>query len=151
MSRHNPGQTDKMTAVPLTPEAFQGFGAVLMARGPRPQRDEFAAHMENRRHGAKANLTYLQVPPRPAIIGAVERHTFSSQTFVPMNGARCLIAVCPSAADGGQAVHYDAGTWHGPLCPLAAPGEFVMLRWDDGSDDDTELHPLDRPITVAIG
>ena len=154
-----------LKAEPLTPEAFDGFGSVLMARGPAPHRDEFAGNIENRRAQAQPNLTFIHAAPKPPLIGAVERHAYSSQTFVPMNGVRYLVGVCPPAADGGpdldglvafvatggQAVNYDAGVWHSPLCVLDHPGEFVMLRWDDGSAEDTELVKLDRPVEVLVG
>jgi len=151
-------------ALALTPEVFLEFGAVLMSRGCAPQRDAFAGQVENRREQAKPNLTFIHAEPKPAMVGAVERHLYSSQTFVPMNGAKSLIAVCPSTPDGepkladlrvfvaggGQAVHYNAGTWHAPLCTLEQPGEYVMLRWDDGGTDDTELRRLDQPVEIDI-
>lgn len=151
-------------ALALTPEAFLEFGAVLASTGCAPQRDEFVGCVENRREQAKPNLTFIHALPKPAVVGAVERHLYSSQTFVPMNGAKSLIAVCPSAPDGepeladlrvfvaqgGQAVHYNAGTWHAPLCTLDQPGEYVMLRWDDGSIDDTELRRLDQLLEIDI-
>lgn len=154
-----------MKAAPLTPEAFKDFGAVLMATGEAPHRDEFAGNVENGRSDAKPNLTFIHAAPKPAIIGAVERHAFSSQTFIPMNGVSYLVGVCPPVpnggpdvdalavfvASGGQAVNYDAGVWHSPLGVLDRPGEFVMLRWDNGSAEDTELLKLDEPIEVQVG
>jgi len=151
-------------AMALIPEAFLEYGSVLMSRGIAPQRDEFAGHIENRRDEAKPNLTFIHALPKPPVVVAMERHPYSSQTFVPMNGARSLIAVCPSdtgdepdlsrlqvfVADGGQSVHYNAGTWHAPLCTLEQPGEYVMLRWDDGGIDDTELRRLDQPLEIDI-
>lgn len=153
-----------LKAEPLTPEAFEGFGSVLMATGPAPHRDTFAGNIENRRAEAQPNLTFIHAVAKPPLIGAVERHVYSSQTFVPMNGVRYLVGVCPPALDGGpdvnsliafvavagQAVNYDAGVWHSPLCVLDRPGEFVMLRWDDGSADDTELVKLAQPVEVVI-
>ena len=153
-----------LNAVPLTPEAFADYGAVLMANGPAPQRDAYAGNIENKRDQAKPNLTFIHAAPKPATIKAVERHEYSSQTFVPMNNVRYLVGVCPSGADGGpnqeslivfvatggQAVNYNAGVWHSPLCAIERPGEFVMLRWDDESPDDTELVMLEYPVEVLI-
>ena len=153
-----------LTSVALTADAFRPFGAVLMAGGSAPERHEYAGNIENHRDQAKANLTFIHASPKPALIGAVERHAFSSQTFVPMNGVRYLVGVCPPTADGGpdverliafvadgkQAVNYDAGVWHSPLCVLDRPGMFTMLRFDDGSADDTELVKLGTPIEVRI-
>ena len=153
-----------LASVALTADAFRPFGAVLMAFGPAPERYAYAGNIENRRDQAKANLTFIHAPAKPALIGAVERHAFSSQTFVPMNGVRYLVGVCPPTADGGpdverliafiadggQAVNYDAGVWHSPLCVLDRAGEFVMLRFDDGGPLDTELVKLETPVEVRI-
>lgn len=153
-------------ARPLTAEAFAPYGQVLQGTGPATERCEFAARMHNGRAQAGANLTYMKVLPASGalLVRAVERHPHSNQTFVPLNGTRHLVAVCPSdaagrpqvellevfVASGGQAVNYDANVWHAPRTALCAPGEFVMLRWDDGSDLDTELLPLATPIAVEL-
>ena len=153
-----------LIAKPLTAEAFRPYGAVLMAGGEAPERFEYAGNIENNRKHAKPNLTFIHAIPKPPLIGAVERHRFSSQTFVPMNGVRYLVGVCPPTsdggpdlsrlvafiADGGQAVNYDAGAWHSPLSVLDQPGQFTMLRFDDGGADDTELVKLEAPVEVRI-
>ncbi len=156
-----------LKAKPLTADAFKPYGQVLMGPGQGPERYEFAAVVDNRRGtNAKANLTFMRskLAQAPAAVRAMERHIFSNQVFVPMNGTAYLVAVCPSTAKGdpdlarmevfvatgGQAVNYDTGVWHAPNTPLAAPGEFAMLRFDDGSPADTELRPLDTPIEVDV-
>ena len=154
-------------AIPLTPEAFEAFGQVLMGSGEGPQRDEFAARMDNLRDDAKANMTFMRVPvdTAPLQVSALERHSCSNQTFVPLNGTHSLVAVCPSTDDGdpdlsglivfvatgAQGVNYNADVWHAPRCALCAPGEFVMLRHDNGSEVDTELRQLDTPVPVDLG
>lgn len=156
-----------LKAKPLTAEAFKPYGQVLMGPTGGIERHEFAAHVDNRRSAdAKANFTFMRskLAEPPAAVRAMERHVFSNQVFVPLNGTAYLVAVCPSTAagapdlerlevfvaTGGQAVNYDTGVWHAPNTPLLAPGEFVMLRFDDGSSADTELRPLDRPIEVDV-
>ena len=153
-----------LKAAVLTPEAFQDFGSVLMSRGTVPQRDEFAGKVENGREQARPNLTFVHALPKPPVVAAVERHRYSSQTFVPVNGAKSLIAVCPSTpedqpdlarlqvfvAGGGQTVHYNAGTWHAPLCVLDTESTFTVLRHDDGGPEDTELVMLDEAIEVVL-
>jgi len=156
-----------LKAKPLTADAFKPYGQVLMGPGQGPERHEFAAVVDNRRGtNAKANFTYMRskLAQAPAMVRAMERHIFSNQIFVPLNGTAYLVAVCPSTATGDpdlkrieafvakgtQAVNYDTGVWHAPNTPLAAPGEFVMQRFDDGSAADTELRPLDTPIEVDV-
>ena len=156
----------KINATKLTPEAFTGFGQVLMGPGGGPERYEFAARIENLRENARANTSFMRVAPaiKPIQVTQLERHAYSNQTFVPMNGTYHLVAVCPSDAAGhpvvekiavfvagpSQAVNYNAGCWHAPRTVIKGAGEFVMFRWDDGSDLDTELVTLDAPVTIQI-
>lgn len=165
-ARENPWRAMTVEARRLTPEAFAPFGQVLMAPGEGLARQEFAARLANRRPHARANLAFIRNPVAspPVTLTALERHPDSSQTFVPIDGTRYLVAVCPSGADGepdfdrlvafvadgSQAVNLDPGVWHAPNCPLAGPGEFVMLRWDDGSGQDTEWRPLAGPVLVSL-
>jgi ureidoglycolate lyase len=153
-------------AVLLTPGAFAPFGQVLQGSGAPTERQGFAATMENGRPGARPNMTYMKLLPEGGAIRieALERHPFSNQTFIPLNGTRHLVAVCPSTpegepliaamqvflAEGSQAVNYNPRVWHAPRMALSAPGEFVMFRWDDGSDSDTELIRLETALSVAL-
>ena len=71
-------------------------------------------------------------PDRPLTSEMLERHEFSSQTFVPVNVGRWLIVVAPHAkaggpdlaglkafiADGRHGVTYKANTWHHGLTTL---------------------------------
>lgn len=142
------------------------YGQVLMAKDNTPQRNEFAAEMQNLRPDARPNLTFMRVPvvQAPLLITALERHRFSNQAFVPLGGTRHLVAVCTSAPDGepellelrafvangSQAVNYNADVWHAPRAALGPPGEFVMFRWDDGSPKDTETRTLAAAINVEL-
>jgi ureidoglycolate lyase len=156
--------TRKILASPLTPEAFAPWGQVLASNGNPAQRDEYAASTDNLRDHAKLNITFMRVAQRAPQVKAIERHPHSMQLFVPMNGACYLAVVCPALPDGrpdienvtafvahgGQAVNYDAGAWHGPLCVLDRPGDFTMIRHDDGGPEDTELVTLDETIEVLL-
>lgn len=156
-----------LVARTLSPEAFAPFGDVLTGLDDQlgPERHEFAARFQNLRERARPNLTFMRVPLAVGelLVRALERHPFSNQAFVPLNGTSQLVVVCPSdahgrpalgalrafVATGSQAVNYHAGVWHAPRTALGAPGEFIMFRWDDGSHDDTEVVTLDTPIRVA--
>lgn len=156
----------RIKAGPLTSEAFAAFGQVLQGSGAQTERKGFAARMENGRPGARPNMTYMKLVPAMGSIRieALERHPCSNQTFIPLNGTRYIVAVCPSTPNGdpvvaemkvfvaeaSQAVNYDADVWHAPRMALSAPGEFVMFRWDDGSDRDTELILLQAAVAVDI-
>ena len=151
---------------PLTPDAFAPFGQVLQGTGAATERTAFASRKHNARPHAQPNMTYMKVAPAtgPVRIDVLERHVHSNQTFIPLDGTRHLVAVCPSTAaglpvvadlrvfvaEGNQAVNYDANVWHAPRTALSAPGEFVMFRWDDGTDLDTENLVLERAVTVDL-
>lgn len=154
----------KLRATTLTPELFTPYGQVLMANGKVPERKPWAARIENKRTDARANVTFMSLDPDhyPVQITDLERHRFSHQLFVPLEGTTHLVVVCPSLADGspdlsrvqafnaaeGQSVNYNADIWHAPRMVLGKPGSFVMLRWDADTDDDTELITLDTPIVI---
>lgn len=155
-----------ITAQPLTNDAFAPFGQLLQGSGAPTERRGFAALIENLRPDAMPNMTYMKLLPErtPIRVEALERHCFSNQTFIPLNGTRHLVAVCPSTPDGApvisalqifiaggsQAVNYNKGVWHAPRMALSAPGEFVMFRFDNGGTRDTDLIQLDEAVEVDL-
>lgn len=155
-----------LTAAPLTPEAFRPFGQVLMPASEASHRSEFAARLENYRINATLNMAFIRAiaTREPLVVRTLERHAFSAQSFVPVEGTRYLVVVCPAApggepdaergaafaAQGDQAVNYAAGVWHAPHAVLDGPGTFIMLRWDVGNDQDTELIEVVPPLAIAL-
>lgn len=157
---------ERLTARPLSAAEFAPFGQVVAATGDGPQRHAYAARATSTRPDAQPNITFMRVPldPTPYTLGQLERHPHSHQIFVPLNGTRQLVVVCPSdgsgepdldgmlvfVSTGGQAVNYDAGVWHAPRTAIAGTGEFVMLRWDDGGPDDTHHRTLETPVVLEV-
>ena len=155
-----------ITVGPLTREVFAPFGQVLMAVGDDAQRQEFAAALKNYRPEATLNMAFLLSKPSdpPWYIHTLERHPYSAQSFVPVQGTRYLAAVCPSTADGTpdldrltafvakgtQAVNYNPDVWHVPHMVLGGPGMFIMLRWDCGNAQDTEYFPVAPPLHLYL-
>ena len=149
---------------PLTQEAFAPFGDVIDV----PQqagRTYYEDALGNLRPRAKASLSMtFRVPTsdRPLKSELMERHEFSSQTFVPVDVARWLIVVAPHAAKGGpdmagarafiatgdQGVTYKPNTWHHGLTTLDKPGRFAVFMWRAGSQDE-EFLPV-APFTIKI-
>ena len=90
----------------------------------------------------------------------LERHEFSSQSFIPVDVGRWLIVVAPHArrkADRTGArrspssptaagVTYKANTWHHGLTTLDKPGSFAVFMWKAGARDE-EFVPVE-PFTV---
>jgi ureidoglycolate lyase len=106
-------------------------------------------------------VTRAPVAHLPLEVTSLERHEFSSQTFVTIDASRWLIVVCPHAAAGGpdaakaaafiasgnQGVTYRANTWHHSLTVLDRPARFAVFMWRDGTAGDEEFVPV-PPFTV---
>jgi ureidoglycolate lyase len=94
----------------------------------------------------------------------MERHEFSSQSFLALDVTRWLVIVAPKAASGGpdttraraflagprQGVTYRVDTWHHPLTVLDRPARFAVLIWLERSATDEEFVTLDEPFTVDV-
>ena len=91
---------------PLTKEAFAPFGDVIDVPDV-PGRTYYEDALGNLRPTAHASLSVslkAETPDRPLRSDYLERHEFSSQTFVPLDVERWLIVVAPHAAAGGPDV-----------------------------------------------
>ena len=155
-----------IVAKPLTPEEFAPFGDVL-APPADFGRNYFDQGLRTLRPTARPSLAvsqakFLQTLPLEAKV--MERHEFSSQSFVPLDVSRWLVIVAPPDADGGpdpshavafvagpgQGVTYHVGTWHHPLTLLDRPGRFAVFMWRDGTKTDEEFRTLATPFTVTV-
>jgi ureidoglycolate lyase len=155
----------QVTAQPLSREVFAAFGDVIDIpdSAGRTYHDDA---LGNLRPGASASLSMIlkaETAERPLRADLLERHEFSSQTFVPIDVGRWLIVVAPHAAAGGpdlagvcafiatgrQGITYKPDTWHHGLTVLDRPGRFAVFMWLDGSKGDEEFVPVE-PFTVRI-
>ena len=148
---------------PLTAEAFAPFGEVIEARGA-PDRI-INQGLCGRYHdcatltaeGGRPGLSIFDAKPRtlPYRLEMVERHPLGTQAFVPMTEASFLVIVAPEGPGTprafltapGQAINLFAGTWHGVLTPLSAPGLFAVID-RIGPGDNLEERWFDEPWTV---
>ena len=150
---------------PLTREAFAPFGDVIDVPS-EPGRKYYDDALGNLRSGAHPSLSMIlkaETPHRPLRADLLERHEFSSQTFVPVDVARWLVVVAPHAAAGGpdlagvkafiatgrQGVTYRPNTWHHGLTVLDKPGRFAVFMWSIGGVGDEEFVTV-RPFTIRI-
>lgn len=155
----------EIVPAPLTREAFALFGDVIDVPD-RPGRAYYEEALGNLRPGAWPSLSVslkAETPDRPLRADLLERHEFSSQTFMPLDVARWLIMVAPHAAQGGpdvgsirafiatgkQGVTYKPNTWHHGLTVLDRPGRFAVFMWRDGGKGDEEFVSVE-PFTVRI-
>ncbi len=150
---------------PLTKEAFAPYGDVIDLP-TSTGRTYYEDALGNLRPAARPSLSVSQREPtsdRPLVADLLERHEFSSQTFVPLDVDRWLIVVAPHAkgggpdvsavkafiADGRQGVTYKPDTWHHGLTTLDRPGRFAIFMWRDGGPGDEEFVPVE-PFTIRI-
>jgi ureidoglycolate lyase len=155
-----------LVAKPLNAEEFAPYGDVL-APPPDFGRVYFDGGLRSTRSGAWASLSVSHarfLPKLPLEAEVMERHEFSSQSFMPLDVSRWLVVVAPSGHDGGpdgsravaflagpgQGVTYHAGTWHHPLTILDRPGRFAVFMWRDGTRTDEEFRTLATPFTVEV-
>ena len=153
-----------MRAVPLTAAAFAPFGEVLTPPDA-PGHDYFERALANGRPGAwpSLSLTLREPAVSPVTVTAMERHAWSSQSFVPLDPARWLVLVAPHIAAGGpdmaraaafvagpgQGVTYGADVWHHGLTVLDAPARFAVFMWRDGTAGDEEFVDVE-PFAVEL-
>lgn len=151
---------------PLNVLDFAPYGEVLSV--PRtPGRDYFEQALGNLRPEAKASLSMVCRPAleikNPVSVEILERHEFSSQTFIPLCDVQWFILVCPHAATGGpdvencvafvadgtQGVTYKPNTWHHGLTVIKGMGQFAVFMWRDGTSGDEEFVKV-TPFNVPV-
>ncbi len=150
---------------PLRPATFEPFGKVLTGPG-EPGRTRFNDFLENARADARVDLSIATLEPTglPMLARILERHPYSSQTFVPLKAARYLVIVAPDRDDGGpdlerarcflavgsQGITYRRGVWHHGMTVLDDTAEMAILMWCDGGSGDEEFRDLEAPFEVAL-
>lgn len=155
----------EIAAVPITAAAFAPFGQ-LLERPTEVGRRYFSDGLVNDRASAAPSLWFSRAEP----IGLkrldalrMERHEFSSQSFMPLDVSRYLVITAPHSSDGlpdgdaaqafivpgHQGITYAKNVWHHPMVVLDRPGHFAIFMWLDGSTQDEEFVPLPVPFQVT--
>ena len=150
---------------PLTAEAFAPFGQVIETPATAG-RTYFSDALRSTRPQARPSLSMACRMPSPLPLTAtlMERHRFSSQTFIATDVARWLVLVAPHAAAGGpdmtgaraflpapgQGITFAADVWHHPLTVFDRPGTFAIYMWLDGTNGDEEFFTLRTPVPIDI-
>jgi len=157
----------RVTAKPLTAQAFAPFGDVLEIAGA-PDRiinQGLCGRYHDRARldfgpGGRAGLSLFDAAPRslPYRLDLVERHPDGSQAFIPMHGNDWLVIVAepgdsPGPVHGfivgpGQGINLHRGTWHGVLTPLHAPGVFAVVD-RIGDTANLQEYKLDPPVLIT--
>jgi ureidoglycolate lyase len=156
---------------PLVRSAFAPFGEVLEIEDDGFQVNEghgtyhaIQWELESLEAGARLDLAMFRLVPRPhpVVIRQLERHPYSSQAFLPMDGRPSLVVVAPARDDGrpdvaaaqaffgrpDQGLIYRPSVWHAGLTTLEAAGTFAMLIWR-GRRAHSEVFQLDDPLRIG--
>lgn len=156
----------KISAEPLHRSNFSEFGEVIQAP-PEGGREFFAGRIENNRINARFDLSLATIKPveqLPLRVTVMERHPFSSQTFLPLRASRYFVVVAPDGEDGGpdlagvrafvatgdQGITYRRGLWHHNMTVLDETAVMAILMWCDGGSGDEELLNIDAPFEVVL-
>ncbi len=154
---------------PLTREGFAPFGDVIATDGAdsfpinsgRTERFHALAGVELGGADARAIISIFRGQPLvPLLISLMERHPLGSQAFVPLNGCPFLAVVAPPGefsetalrafmVQPHQGVNYRAGTWHAPLLPLAADGDYLVVD-RQGPGDNCDEVTLSVPVCPVL-
>lgn len=145
------------------PVAFAPFGDLIASPRSLPNID-FSGTLDNQRDAARTTLYTTVVEPvaLPVRLEKMERHRFSSQTFLPLEASRYLVCVASHGKDGqpdpaalrafivpaGVGVTYRANVWHHPMMALDRRASFAVVMWRDGSAGDEEFVDLAEPLRV---
>ena len=160
------GRIPKIIAEPLNKDNFSEFGEVIQ-RPPDGARHYFNDLLENARAGAHVDLSLATIKPvdkLPLHATVMERHPFSSQTFLPLQASRYFVIVAPDSGDGGpdlagvkafmsgsdQGITYRCGVWHHGMTVLDETAVMGILMWCDGSNGDEEFVDIDTPFDVVL-
>ena len=151
-----------LQAHPITAEAFAPFGA-LLCYPHQVGREVLPPSLGNLRDYAQPDLAVAhitQTAQTPLTLKFMERHEFSSQTFMPLNGCRYLVIVAPHGelghpdmskaqafvVHGQQSITYHPNTWHYSLTLLQGPASFAVWMWkaNDGGDEEfVDITPIE--------
>ena len=129
---------------PVTAANFSPYGQ-LVAPSEAYGRQSFSAGLSHDDRPVALSTTHVRAVQLPITIEQIERHPFSSQTFVPMEVSRwvVVVSVSPELSDlrgfivgPGVGVTIGRGIWHYQLTALDSDATFVVLMWKDHSTDE---------------
>jgi len=151
---------------PLDAASFAPFGQVISRPARIGDRASYEAGLSSRRPRATIRLWVNRVRPTtpPLVATKLERHRYSSQTFLPLSVSRYIVITAPSLASGApdvdgivgfiaegtQGITYAADVWHHPICALDESASFTVLMWQDDSPGDEEWATLPEPIIFEM-
>jgi len=152
----------RLQASPITGDAFAPFGTLIdvVASGERTDK---ADGIEHHQANPTFHLSTIGIAPSslPFSITMMERHEFTSQSFLPLDAARYLLCVAKNDSDGwpiitslrafivpkSVGITYRTGVWHHPMIALDEPASFAITMWY-GDKPNEEFVDLSNPVTI---
>jgi ureidoglycolate lyase len=145
------------------PVAFAPYGHFVTPPATPGERRFYSEVLDKRPAGAAPVLHTNHVLPQTLPLDAtrIERHPHAAQCFIPLDVARYVVMVMPSAADGSplpeqalallmpgtMGVVYNPGVWHLGATVLDHAGSFTVLMWRGGPQADDQFLTI-PPVTL---
>ncbi|MEM7444681.1 MAG: ureidoglycolate lyase [Pseudomonadota bacterium] len=137
---------------------FAPFGRLVEPPEMAGKRAFFSENLQERPGTSSPVLHVNKVEPStlPLQVSGVERHAYASQCFFPLDVQGYITLVMPSDANGmpkpeesiaflmpgTRGVIYHPGVWHMGATVLERAGNFVVLMWRGGPQQDDEFHSI---------
>jgi ureidoglycolate lyase len=171
-----------ITTQELTSSAYSDYGSVIGVNDimhwitPKPANQGTAKRYNSvtqlinlRPNSAQANVCLFDCTPHTLINNSefhcklLERHEYSTQLFVPMNGASRYLVIVALGTDkpdlstlkgfmatANQGITYKPGVWHHPLIALDKQTQFFCVVNEDNTKEDCEIVQLQQIIPFQI-
>ena len=144
---------------------FAPFGRLVEPPEMAGERAFYSESLEERPDASAPVLHVNKVEPStlPLRVSEVERHAYASQCFFPLDVEAYITLVMPSNANGmpkpedamaflmpgTKGVIYHPGVWHMGATVLERSGNFVVLMWRGGRQQDDEFHSISALTLVS--
>ena len=164
--------TLRITAQPLTADAFAPFGDVIESEGQHSfhindgnaQRFHDVTKAESTGDANHIGISLVDVNPykMPLSITLMEKHPKGSQAFMPLDNEPFLVMVAPRGpaikieeiqafiTNGRQGINYHTDSWHHPLVSLKVAQRFIIVDRISKDDNCDLFHIEAGKLEVAL-
>ncbi len=160
----------KIQSQPITSEKFKPYGQVIAAEGEYSLTNQNTGKKWNNLvdldmfyNNGIINLGILKTKNIELTFDFMERHIFTSQIFIPLDGKRSLVAVAPEndegpepdlvevfSLKGNQGVSFNRKVWHHTLFPLDGETEYILMMRGGFKGKDVEIVRFKNNIEFEI-
>ena len=162
----------ELAVVPLTREAFAGFGEVIETQGVESilinegttERFHDLAKVDVSDAGGIPLISIFRAAPRPLPIAIklMERHPLGTQAFMPLSVQPFLVVVADAGdviepenlkafiTNGAQGVSYAKNVWHHPVLALGDVTDFLVVDRGPASDNLQEFFFAGSGVVISL-